>query len=141
MRSNLKIYTSFVSPWTFPIIVEKNLLPILVVRNISNSEVVGKYSGSAIHFRDLAPSTELYRHKRDGLITNDEYQKRYALEMSHVNLEKTIRTWELLRECSGADGIVILGYGSREENCHRGTLSLLLNESGLLETKVMPLIL
>lgn len=136
MKSSLKIYTSFVSPVTLDTYIKSGYLPIFIIRNIGNSELIGKYSGTAIHFKILSPSTELYRQKRDKKITNEEFQKRYALEISAVNLEEQIRSWEILAKCAGAKGIVLLGYGSNDSICHRSTLRSLLNNSGLLEGKV-----
>lgn len=136
MKSSLKIYTSFVSPLTMDVYVKSGYLPIFIIRNIGNSELIGKYSGTAVHFKILSPSTELYRLKRDNQITNEEFQKRYALEISAVNLEEQIKNWEMLAKCSGAKGIVLLGYGSNDKICHRSTLRSLLNNSGLLEGKV-----
>jgi uncharacterized protein YeaO (DUF488 family) len=88
----------------------------------------------------LSPSTELFRQKRDNQITNDEFQKKYALEISEVNLDRLIKDWELLAKCSGANGIVLLGFGSNDGICHRSTLRSLLNNSGLLENRVVEIL-
>ena len=136
MKSNLKIYTSFVSPITMQEYVKKNLLPIFIIRNIFNSTLIGKYSDTPIHFKDLAPSNVLFRKKRDGLITKEEYSKGYALEMTDVNLEDIINKLETLALCSGASGIVLLGYGSNDNDCHRSVLREILNSSKLLNYRV-----
>ena len=69
-----------------------------------------------------------------------QYQKRYAIEISDVDLESLIREWELLAECAGAKGIVLLGYGSNDLSCHRGTLRAILNSSGVLINKAEEII-
>ena len=133
MKTDLKIYTSFVSPLTLPMFTENGLLPIFIIRNISNSKLIGKYSRTKVHCKFLAPSTELFRLRRDNKITNEEYQKRYAIEISDIDLESLIREWELLAECAGAKGIVLL-------SCHRGTLRAILNSSGVLINKAEEII-
>lgn len=140
MKTDLKIYTSFVSPLTLPMFTENGLLPIFIIRNISNSKLIGKYSRTKVHCKFLAPSTELFRLRRDNKITNEEYQKRYAIEISDIDLESLIREWELLVECAGAKGIVLLGYGSNDLSCHRGTLRAILNSSGVLINKAEEII-
>lgn len=140
MKSDLKIYTSFVSPLTLPEFISKELLPIFIIRNISNSSLIGKYSDTPIHVKELSPSNELFREKRDRRITQEEFEKRYAIEISEVNLEKQLQKLEQLAQCSGAKGIVLLGYGSNYENCHRRVLSDILNNSGLLNNRVREII-
>ena len=83
MGYQLQVKTSFVSPVTLKIFTENGYLPIFIIRNISNSELIGKYNGTAVHFRNLAPSTELFRAKRDGLIDFTEFSKRY--KRSYIN--------------------------------------------------------
>lgn len=132
MKTDLRIYTSFVSPLTLPMFIKNELLPIFIVRNISNSSLIGKYSRTKIHYRNLAPSTDLFRLRRDLKITNEKYQKRYVIEIADLDLEYVIREWELLAKCAGAKGIVLLGYGSDDMTCHRSTLRAILNSSGIL---------
>ena len=136
MKSNLKVYTSFVSPLSFPEFIEKGLLPIFIVRSIIGSKLIGHYEGSPVHMKKLAPSGGLFRKKRDGLITNDEFKKLYAIELTKISLEDVVRDLEMLAEVSGASGIVLLGYGSNRNDCHRSVLSEVLNNSDLLEHKV-----
>lgn len=141
MKTDLKIYTSFVSPLTLKDYIEKEFLPIFIIRNIKNSTLIGGYSDTPIHMKDLAPSNELFRAKRDNLITKEEFEKKYAIEISQVNLEKVIRTFEQLVECCGAKAIVLLGYGSSYENCHRHVLADILNNSGLLTNRINEIII
>ena len=82
----------------------------------------------------------LSNEKHSLSLTNEEYQKRYAIEISDIDLESLIREWELLAECAGAKGIVLLGYGSNDLSCHRGTLRAILNSSGVLINKAEEII-
>lgn len=141
MKSKLIIKTSFVSPITMKTFVESDYLPIFIIRNISNSTLIGQYANTSIHFKNLAPSNELYRSKRDGIIDFNEFEKRYIIEISNVNLQSIITKLEYLAKLSGAKGIVLLGYGSDNKICHRSILASLLNNSGLLENKVTEIIL
>lgn len=137
MKSNLKIYTSFVSPKNLTDIIEDNLLPIFILRNIRNSELIGKYSDTAIHFKNLAPSDKLYQTRRDKLITREEYEKRYIIELSEQpNFQNIIKKLEQLTELCGADGVVILDYGFGNNESHRNILSNLLNNLDILNYKI-----
>lgn len=140
MKSKLEIKTSFVSPITLKIFSEQGYLPIFIIRNIKPSELIGKYSDTSIHFKNLAPSNELFRAKRDSIIDFEEFSKRYIIEVSEINLQKMIERLEYLAELSGAKGVVLLGYGSDNRICHRSILASLLNESGLLENRVTEII-
>lgn len=141
MKSKLKIYTSYVSPANLQLIVEKNLLPIFIIRSIHNSQLIGKYSDSSIHFKILAPSDQLFRDRRDGKISDLEFKKGYIVEMSRVNFQEVIRRIDYLASLCGASGVVLMGYGQQYDTCHRKTLSELLNGSGLLENSIKELII
>lgn len=137
MKSNLKIYTSFVSPKNLTDIIEDNLLPIFIIRNIKKSELIGKYSDTAIHFKDLAPSDRLYQIRRDRKISREEYEKRYIIELSEQpNFQNIIRKLEKLIELCDADGVVLLDYGSGNNESHRNILSNLLNNLDILNYKI-----
>lgn len=141
MKSGLKINTSFVSPVTLEKFRSNNILPIFIVRNIDNSKLIGQYSGSPVHLKELSPSNELFRKKRDNAVSIDEFKKLYAIEITErVDLKKVIDKLESLAELSGARSIVLLGYGSDYNSCHRSVLAKLLNESGLLEKLVKELV-
>ena len=141
MKSKLKIYTSYVSPMTLDEIVKRNILPIFIIRSIHNSQLIGKYSDTSIHFKELSPSSELYRARRDGYIGQLEYKKRYVIEMSEINFQDIIKRLDYLASLCGASGVALMGYGSEYNNCHRKLLSELLNESGLLENEIKELII
>lgn len=141
MKSELKINTSFVSPATLERFRSNNILPIFIVRNIENSELIGQYSGSPVHLKELSPSNELFRKKRDKALSIDEFKKLYAIEITErVDLKKIIDKLESLVELSGARSVVLLGYGSDYDSCHRSVLAKILNGSGLLEKPVKELV-
>lgn len=141
MKSELKINTSFVSPATLERFRSNNILPIFIVRNIENSELIGQYSGSPVHLKELSPSNELFRKKRDKVVSIEEFKKLYAIEITErVDLKKIIDKLESLVELSGARSIVLLGYGSDYDSCHRSVLAKILNGSGLLEKPVKELV-
>lgn len=140
MKSELIVYTSYVSEENLEIIVkELNLLPVFILRSIRNSELIGKYSGSAIHFRNLAPTSPLYQAYRDGLIDFTEYTKRYLIELSDIKMYEVIGKLESLCNVSEAEGIVLLGYGEDLSTSHRKILSDFINSSGLLEKQITEL--
>lgn len=141
MKSELKINTSFVSPATLERFRSNNILPIFIVRNIENSELIGQYSGSSVHLKELSPSNELFRKKRDKALSIDEFKKLYAIEITErVDLKRIIDKLESLVELSGARSVVLLGYGSDYDSCHRSVLAKILNGSGLLEKPVKELV-
>ena len=141
MKSELKINTSFVSPATLERFRSNNILPIFIVRNIENSELIGQYSGSPVHLKELSPSNELFRKKRDKALSIDEFKKLYVIEITErVDLKRIIDKLESLVELSGARSIVLLGYGSDYDSCHRSVLAKILNGSGLLEKPVKELV-
>lgn len=141
MKSELKINTSFVSPATLERFRSNNILPIFIVRNIENSELIGQYSGSPVHLKELSPSNELFRKKRDKALSIDEFKKLYAIDITErVDLKRVIDKLESLVELSGARSVVLLGYGSDYDSCHRSVLAKILNGSGLLEKPVKELV-
>lgn len=141
MKSELKINTSFVSPSTLERFRSNNILPIFIVRNIENSELIGQYSGSPVHLKELSPSNELFRKKRDKALSIDEFKKLYAIEITErIDLKRIIDKLESLVELSGARSVVLLGYGSDYDSCHRSVLAKILNGSGLLEKPVKELV-
>ena len=135
-----RIYTSFVSPLNLDAFIKDNILPIIIIRNIRNSKVIGQFSNTSFHFKELAPSTELFRSLRDGQIERDGFNKRYVIEMASVNLFETLRKINYLGDLCSASGIVLLGYGSDRDKCHRSLLGDLLENTGLLEHPIKEII-
>lgn len=140
MKTELKIYTSYVSPLTLDLFTGNGLLPIFIIRNIGRNKLISKYAGTPIHMPILAPSNELFRGWRDRQVTNDEYMRGYALEMAQVDMESVLRDIEALADISGARGVVFLGYGSDKTMCHRSILSEILNSSGILINPIREII-
>lgn len=132
MKSNLKLYTSFVSPVNVPNLIKNDYLPIFIIRSIRGSKLIGEFEGTAIHFPQLAPSRELLWSVRDGKIDRLEFNKKYTIEMSRLNLFETIKKLEYLAKISNAKGVVLLGYGSDPDKCHRSVLSNILNGLGIM---------
>ena len=140
MKTSFEIYTSFVSPWTWKhLVLEGNFLPILAIRSIKNSEVIGHLSDTAVHFRELSPSNSLYQTKRDNLISLEDFRKKYLIELSGISIESLVERFNQLFNISGAKGLIIFGYGSNSESCHRSTLASMLNLSGLFKNEITEL--
>ena len=133
---DLKIITSFVTPYTLNYFIKNELLPIFILRNIRNSDLIGKYSDSAIHFKDLSPSNELFQSRRDRKIEIEEYKKRYLDEIKHINLNQVLKRFINLRDISGAKGIVLMSYGSNSAECHRTFLAECINNLNLLKDSI-----
>ena len=134
---DIEISTSFVSPYTLNYFIKNNILPIFILRSIHNSELIGKYSDSAVHFKDLSPSNELFQARRDRKIEIEEYKQKYLDEIGHIDLHQTLRRFINLREISGATGIVLMSYGSNPIGCHRTFLLEYINNSGLLKNNII----
>lgn len=107
---HLKLLTSFVSPSTLDFFIQSDYLPIFILRNIKNSELLRKYSETAVQIKELSPSNELYQSMRDGLLSLEEYQKRYVIEMSEINLYEIIERIETLVKLAGAKTAILLDY-------------------------------
>jgi uncharacterized protein YeaO (DUF488 family) len=137
----LILRTSFVTPHTIQEFPNHDLLPIFIARNISNSGLIGKWNGTSIHFKELSPSPILLRDWKSGRIDRDEFEKKFLLEMSEINFDTILRRISFLCDVSRASGAVLMGYGSDRLECHRSILSDIINQSGILENKVIELIL
>ena len=136
-KLNIKVYTSFVSPVTWNRLVkEENLLPILAIRNIKNSSIIGHLDNTAIHLKELSPSHELFREKRDNIINLLEFKKKYLIELSNISISSIVDKFIQLYNVSGASGIVIFGYGSDPELCHRSVFSGMMNTTDYFNEKI-----
>ncbi len=140
MKSNLLVQTSYVSKENLEEAVEVlNMLPIFILRSIKNSELIGNYSGSVIHFRNLSPSSPLFQAYRDGLIDFLEYKKRFIIELSELKLYEVIGRLESLCSISAASGVILFAYGEDPETSHRKILSDFINSSEVLEKPITEL--
>lgn len=136
-NTNFDIYTSFVSPYTWnKLVKERNYLPIIAVRNIKDSSLIGKFSNTAVHFKEFSPSNELFRAKRNGEISLEEFKKKYLIELSKTSIYSNVEKIYQLFNVSGASGIVIFGYGSDYNSCHRSVLSEMLNLMEVFEEEI-----
>lgn len=109
----LKLLTSFVSPRTLDFFINSDYLPIFILRNIKTSTLINKYSETALQIKELSPSNELYQSMRDGLIDFEEYQKRYVIEMSGVDLYGILERIETLVNLAGAKTAILLDYSGK----------------------------
>ena len=137
MKSNLTIYTSYVTPENLEYRVkELNMLPIFVLRSIRNSELIGKYSNSAVHLRNLSPSSPLFQAYRDGLLGWTEYKKRFIIELSGIRLYEVISRLESLCNISNASGVILFAYGDDPETSHRSIVAEFINSSEVLDKQI-----
>ena len=68
MKSKIEIFTSYIEESNIERIKSMNLLPIFVIRSMGRLEFIEKWAGTPLHFRELAPSKELFREYRAGNI-------------------------------------------------------------------------
>lgn len=135
MKSKLKIYTSFLEKNNLSSIIDNGLLPILVIRKVSNFPVIERYSNAPIHFRELAPSNELIGKFNKGIISFEEFEKLYVIELSKVSIQDIIKKLEYLSEHYNSKGIVLITPDKTD--CYRKALSLVLNYSKTLTEPVV----
>lgn len=140
---NLLIWTSYVTPYILESFIKKDVLPIFIARNISNSGLIGKWNGTSVHFSSLAPSPKLLRDwKKDKIIDTEEFIEKFTKEIKdNVNLEEVLKRISFLCDVCGAKGAVLMGYGQDRKECHRSILSDIINNSGLLNNKVVELVI
>ena len=121
----MKIYTSYISKENIEELVRLNYLPMFIIRNMRDSKLLGPYSDTCLHLRELSPSTELLWEFKKGEIDREEYRKRYLLELIDRRLSFTdlMVKFKTLDEMVSASGIVLLGYSKDPENCHRRYLA------------------
>ena len=137
MKSQLQIYTSFVSVKNLKRCTDLNLVPIFAMKKIFNSEIIGIYSGTALHFPELSPSNELYHNFIDNKIDFDSYIESYKEELvSDLDLNEIISKLEMLADLCEASGVVLMTYGRDARMSYRLALGEILNESDLLEKTV-----
>lgn len=125
METNLKIYTSNITENNIDSAISKNLLPIFIPKTLKG--LVEKYTGSAIHFKELSPSNSA----RD--------TKGYIIELSSLNFQNIIRKLENLSELSNSDGVVLFDYDENYSESCRYIISELFNKSGILKNTITEL--
>ena len=133
MKTGLKIYTSYVTEENIKRIIDDDLLPIFIIRNIVGFDCISRWSGTSLHFKHLSPSQELFWSWRDREIGTEEYMKRFTIELIHVDFEETVKKLDYLSGLCNARGVVLLGLGENPEESHRTVISDILWRTGYLE--------
>lgn len=136
--SNLQIYTSFVSVKNLKrCVTDLNLVPVFAMKKIFNSEIIGIYSDTALHFYELSPSNDLYHAFVDGDIDIDTFREDFKSELDRdLNLLDCIKRLETMVRVSEASGVVIMTFGYDPRKGYRPAIVEYLNDSGLLKKPV-----
>ena len=136
MKSGLKVYTSYVSAENIEYFSKHGILPVFIIRNISNSPLINKWSGSPIHIKDLSPRTELFQRYKRGIIDFDTYIKEYIIGLSQVNFYGLMKRLDTLASSSGANALVLMGYVEDPAKCHRTPLASMIDMTEYFENSV-----
>ena len=133
MKSKIEIFTSYIEESNIEKIKSMNLLPVFVIRSMGRLEYIERWAGTPLHFRELAPSKELFREYKAGNIDLGTYFKRFVIELADVDFQNIILRLENLVDSSGADGICLCGLGVDPSESHRSIVSDILWRTGYLE--------
>ncbi len=133
---NLTVWTSFATSDVLNYFKNKEILPIFIARTIKESQLIGQWQGSAVHFGQLAPSPVLLREWKYQGIGDTEFEKKYFSELGTLDLESIITKMVILKKACQAKGLVLIGYGADALKDHRSFLSRFLNESGVLKNSI-----
>ena len=133
MKSKIEIFTSYIEESNIEKIKSMNLLPVFVIRSMGRLEYIEKWAGTPLHFRELAPSKELFREYKTGNINQEIYFKRFVIELADIDFQSIILRLENLVDSSGADGICLCGLGVDPSESHRSIVSDILWRTGYLE--------
>ena len=133
MKSKIEIFTSYIEESNIEKIKSMNLLPIFVIRSMGRLGYIERWAGTPLHFRELAPSKELFREYKGGSINQETYFKRFVIELAGVDFQNIILRLENLIDSSGADGVCLCGLGENPEESHRSIVSDILWRTGYLE--------
>ena len=90
-----------------------------------DSKLIGQYSDTCLHLRNLSPSTELLNQFRNNLISREEYKNQYLLELvlRRISFSDLIMKFKALDQMVSSSGIVLLGYNENPDLCHRRFLA------------------
>ena len=133
MKSKIEIFTSYIEESNIERIKSMNLLPIFVIRSMGRLEFIEKWAGTPLHFRELAPSKELFREYKEGAVNQEIYFKKFVIELASIDFQNIILRLENLMESSGADGVCLCGLGVDPFESHRSIVSDILWRTGYLE--------
>lgn len=135
VKLHLKYYTSYYANFEN---IPKDYLCIGISRIIPEGFRTSEYS-NFIYTPDnfLAPSYQLLRDVKDGNISQEEYSKKYVIEVvskvkpytSYKDLKEWIIAFDnnLANQGTEWKGVVFLCYESPSKFCHRQVLRKLLN--------------
>lgn len=137
----LKIKTSFVSPVTMEKFSNNNWLPFFCLRSIYKSPLIGKYTDTSIHLKELSPSSILYQKFRDEILNKNEYFEEFKKEIQDINIRGILEKIEYMVDLCDAEGAVLLTYGTDSNISHRSVLRDLINDLNILETPIEEYIL
>lgn len=135
-NKKLKIYTSSASPENISSAIEKNLIPIFIIENMSKIGYLSKYDCGPAHCQILAPSPRLLWEYRSGKIDFDTYIKKYVIDLAQLNFTKILSRLSSMVKIFNASGVVLFGYDPDYNKCYRKPLAEILNMSGLLENEI-----
>ena len=121
----MKIYTSYISKENLEELIRLNYLPMFIIRNMRDSKLLGPYSDTCLHLRELSPSTELLQEFKGGMIDREEYRRRYLLEIidRRLSISDLMTKFRTLDSIVSSSGIVLLGYSKDPKFCHREFLA------------------
>lgn len=142
IKHGLKVRTCFVSAGNLEALVKAEWLPVFIIRSIHTNPLIARWAGTPVHMYWLAPKSDLFHSYRDGRLDWDDYADIYADDILSSNrLESLIEKLEILRSTAGAKGIVLMGYGSDPERCHRGVLAKIINQADILIEPIKELVI
>ena len=98
---------------------------MFIIRNMRDSKLIGQYSDTCLHLRNLSPSTELLHRFKNNIINREEYKDQYLLEIvsRNISFSDLIMKFSVLDKMVSSSGIVLLGYNQDPELCHRRFLA------------------
>lgn len=129
MKSKIKLFTSSIDDDNLESIERDGYLPVFAIRNISRFSSIKRYSNTAVHFRNLAPSEKLMIDFKNNIINSKDFEKLYVIELSNVSIQDIIKKFEYLSESNNKKGVVIM---TEDEGSYSTALSLVLKCSGYL---------
>ena len=90
-----------------------------------DSKLLGVYSDTCLHLRELSPSTELLKSYKNNEITREEYKIKYLTELifRNISINNLMTKFKTLDNIVSPSGIVLLGYPKNPEECHRRFLA------------------
>lgn len=138
-RINLKLWTSYITPESFNEFILKNILPIFIARNISNSGLIGSWQDTSVHFPELAPRPDLLRFWKYQGMSTEEFDKLFTEDLKKVDIFKILEKINMMCGICNSKGAVLLGYGEDPMKDHRHTVMNYINSLGILFSNITEL--